>query len=334
MPKNNSNIKTIGILASGGNAPAMNNVIITLVRKAKMMGINTKLIYDGYKGLHENRIGTPDLSELSYFNDNGNVIIGTSRYPTFRDPKIKEECAHILKKHKIDALAVIGGNGSYAGAYGLIKHGIRVMGFPGTIDNDINSTDLTIGYSTALNAIVHNIDSIRDCYDSHSAICLVEVMGRRFPDLAINAGIAVDAEGIITAQNVLNASQIASIATRTFKNKHKSCIIVVTEFIYGKDGLITITELAKQVEELTGRMTRAEILGRVQRGGVPTAEDRVLANLMASKGLDYLVSNDKSFTVDHRHDIIVFTEITQSLATKEKEPNVSLIEDFFKYNGY
>jgi 6-phosphofructokinase 1 len=152
---------------------------------------------------------------LSYFYANGNILIGTSRCLPFRNLTYQKKAYNILKRHAIDCLFVIGGDGSYRGALSLKKFGMHVICLPGTIDNDIASTERTIGFSTALNGIVTNIDSIRNSFDSHLGICFVEVMGRRFPDLAITAGIATQAEAIITIENILTIDQIINIANQT-----------------------------------------------------------------------------------------------------------------------
>jgi 6-phosphofructokinase 1 len=205
----------IGILASGGNSPGMNNAIITLVKKSLACKITPILIYDGYKGLLNEQFHRADIRKLEEFNFRGNVVIGTARSQEFYKLEYKKKAANILKKHKIDVLIVIGGDGSYKGASSLSELGVKVMCLPGTIDNDVASTHNTIGFNTCLNTIVNSLDSLRDSFDSHSGICFVEVMGREFSDLAIYGGIATQAEAIVTSENVMSIENFVEIANET-----------------------------------------------------------------------------------------------------------------------
>lgn len=280
-------LKKIAILASGGNSPAMNNAIITLVRKAKYYKLDVDLIYEGFAGLVNDDFRKPNLPQLSVFYAHGNVLIGTSRYPDFKKPANFNKAINNLKKHHIDCLFIIGGDGSYHGALALSQKGIKVICLPGTIDNDIRGTDKTIGFSTALTTVVHSIDNLRDSFDSHMGVILVEVMGRRFPDITINAAIACEAEAIVTANKPLTAQEIADIANETAARQHRSCLVVISEKVYGENGLPTLSELTKQVADLLkGRMVRSTVLGYIQRGGVPTPEDRILSVRLASYALD------------------------------------------------
>ncbi len=328
----NKQIKTVAVLASGGNSPSMNNVVITLIRKCLYYGIKIKLINNGFKGLLDNKISNPNLQVLSYFYATGNIFIGSSRCLKFKELAYQKKAYEILKKNKIDCLFVIGGDGSYHGAQALKKLGMQVICFPGTIDNDISSTERTIGFSTALNSIVTNVDAIRNSFDSHLGVCFVEVMGRRFPDLAINAGIACQAEAIITTENILNYEQILKIVNETWKNKHRSCLIIVTEKIYGLNGLPTLKQIADKIEKATKRQTRVDVLGYMQRGGVPTAEDRNLATRMASYGLDLAINNPKkSFTIDFKKGRITHTDIDKALKMPLKVIDKGSLKEFIKY---
>jgi 6-phosphofructokinase 1 len=264
----------IAILASGGNSPGMNNAVITLVKSAQLNKIDVKLIYDGFQGLLENKFYNADIRALENFSSRGNVVIGTARSKNFYQIEYKRQAIKNLKKQKIDVLVVIGGDGSYKGAASLAKLGMKVMTLPGTIDNDVASTDSTIGFYSSLHTIVESIDKIRDSFDSHSGICFVEVMGRGFSDLAVQAGIATIAEAIVTSENVLSIEEFVAIANETKKNKKHSCIFVITEKIYGINGFPTLDELAKEVEKITGRVCRVNVIGHMQRGGVPSATDR------------------------------------------------------------
>lgn len=326
-------IRRVAILASGGNSPAMNNVVITMIRKCRYYGVEILLINDGYQGLINSNFTKPDLNSLSYFYATGNIFIGSSRFPKFKEHKYQQKAAQILKKYKIDCLFVIGGDGSYQGAAALNKLGVRVICFPGTIDNDIASTERTIGFSTALNNIMNNIDAVRNSFDSHLGVCLVEVMGRRFPDLAINAGIACQAEEIITIKNVLTTKEIVDIAKQTWKNKHRSCLIVVTEKIYGRDGLPTLKEIAAAIEKATGRISRVCVLGYTQRGGIPTAEDRNLAISMADYGFDLAFNKpDGSYAIGIKDNRITHTDIEKAVKMQAKTINSEILKESNKCN--
>lgn len=329
-------IKKIAILASGGNSPAMNNAMITLVRKAKSLGWEVELISNGYEGIILNKFFKPDLKILSYFYANGNIYIGSSRYPEFKELKVRQKAYAILKKHKIDCLFVIGGDGSYHGALGLSKLGMKVVCLPGTIDNDINNTEKTIGFSTALNNVVTGIDNLRDCFDSHSGVCLVEIMGRRFPDLTINAAIATQAEGVSIAEKPLTAEEIVEIANKSYKQGHRSCIICVSEKIYGENGLPTLNEITKKVAELTyPRMVRCDVLGYTQRGGVPSAEDRILASQMAMYAIEHAENNKmKAIAIGVEDGKLKSFDLNKVLATKKKTIDDKKIKEYLKFNCY
>ena len=328
-------IKKIAILASGGNSPGMNNVVITLLRKAHIYNWEVELIYDGYAGLCCNNFHEPKLKALSYFYANGNIAIGTSRFPEFQQEEYQEVAMKNLKEHKIDCLFVIGGNGSYQGALNLAKKGMQVVCLPGTIDNDVQNTEMTICYSTALNTVVRGIDEIRACFDSHSGVCIVEVMGRRFPDLTVNAAIATEAEAVVTPDTILDAKQMAQIATASSLNGHRSCIIVVTELTYGRNGLPTLDQLAKDMSKLlNGRMVRYDVLGYVQRGATPTAEDRILGNKMASFAIDYVNNNKLNVCIAVKNGRIVAVDLVETLKQKAKEFDNTSLNDYKKYCKY
>ena len=328
-------IKKIGILASGGNSPGMNNVVITLLRKARLLNWEVELIFDGFAGLCCNNFAKPNLKILSYFYANGNVVIGTSRFPEFEQAEYQELALANLKEHNIDCLFVIGGNGSFQGGLSLARRGIHIICIPGTIDNDVQNTETTIGYSTALNTVVRGIDELRACFDSHSGVCIVEVMGRRFPDLTVNAAIATEAEAIVTPKNIWNAKEMSLIATETALHGHRSCIIVVTEQMYGRNGLPTLEQLAREMESmLNGRMVRSDILGYIQRGATPTAEDRILANRMASFAIDHANKSTQNVCIVVKNGRILAVDAEETMALKPKEFYYSILYEYKKYNKF
>lgn len=322
----------IGILASGGNSPGMNNAIITMVRKAILLKMTPILIRDGYKGLLEEKFEKANIRFLEEFNCRGNAIIGSARSPEFYKQEYKKKAVAILKKHKIDVLIVIGGDGSYKGAASLTKYGIKVMGLPGTIDNDVASTDTTIGFNTCLNTIVNSLDAIRDSFDSHSGICLVEVMGRNFSDLAIFAGISIDAEAIITPENVMSAEDFINIANKTWKNGKRSCIFVITELIYGKNGLPTLQEIAQEVTQGTNRTCRVQVIGYVQRGGITSAYDRYLASVMGNHCIDCISQKKFNRVISRIDGKIVDKDIIEATSLPRKANNIKLAKVYEKIN--
>ncbi|MDR3163473.1 MAG: ATP-dependent 6-phosphofructokinase [Mycoplasmataceae bacterium] len=311
----------IGILASGGNSPGMNNAIITLVKKASVSKIDTLLIRDGYKGLLANDFIKPDIRYLDKFVTTSNVVIGSARSKDFYKIECKKKAQTILKKRRVDVLVVIGGDGSYKGAAGLAKLGQKVMGLPGTIDNDVSSTDVTIGFATCLNTIVVALDAIRDSFESHAGICFVEVMGRGFSDLAVTAGIATQAEAIITPENILSVEDFIEIANLTKKNGKRSCLFVVTEGIYGRNGLLTLNDIANEVEQVTSRSTRVNVIGYSQRGGTPTASDRFLAATMANHCIECLLQKRFNRVIVQKSGEILDVDINEAIALPHKRNN-------------
>jgi 6-phosphofructokinase 1 len=327
-------IVRIGILASGGNSPAMNNAIITLVKKAKVSGLDVVLIRDGYKGLLENKFIKPDIRFIDAFDNRGNVVIGTARSPEFYKIENKKKAIKILKRHGVDVLIVIGGDGSYKGAAGLAKLGQKVMGLPGTIDNDVASTDSTIGFNTCLNTIVIALDAIRDSFDSHSGICFVEVMGRGFSDLAVMAGVAAGAEVIVTADNILNVEDFIEVANLARKNGKRSCLFVITEGIYGHNGLLTLQEIANDVEKVVHRTTRVNVIGYMQRGGTPTALDRFLAATTANHCIDCILQKRFNRVIVEKSNEILDIDIFKATTMPRKRNNTKLAKVFEAINRY
>lgn len=269
-------IKKIGVLTSGGDAPGMNAAVRGVVRTALSLGIEVYGIYDGYQGLVENRIVKLDRSSVSDVINRGGTFLGSARFPEFKDVAVREKGIENLKEHGIEALVVIGGDGSYMGAKKLTEMGYPCIGLPGTIDNDIAGTDYTIGYLTALNTVIDSIDRLRDTSSSHQRISIVEIMGRHCGDLTLMSAIAGGCEYIITPETGLDKEQlIGNIQDGIAKGK-KHAIIALTEL------MMDANELAKEIEAATGRETRATVLGHIQRGGRPTAFDRVLASRMGN----------------------------------------------------
>lgn len=276
-------VKRIGILTSGGDAPGMNAAIRSVTRVALKEGIEVYGIYDGYLGLVEGYIEPLTREDVSDILDRGGTMLGSARLPEFKDPEIQKKGIHQLTKRGIEALVVIGGDGSYRGALALTEQGINCIGLPGTIDNDINCTDFTIGFDTALNTVVQAVDKLRDTSSSHHRCSVVEVMGNRCGDLALWSGIACGAEIVITAQTGFEETEVLErLKEFDVIKKKRHAIVIISEKITDVDAF------AKKVSLNTGFSGRATVLGHVQRGGSPTPTDRVLASRMGEKAVDLL----------------------------------------------
>lgn len=284
-------IKKIAVLTSGGDAPGMNACVRAVIRAGLARGVDMYVVYDGLKGLVEGRIQQVNKDFTQDIINRGGTIIRSARLPEFKDPKVSKRAANILQDFEIDALVGIGGDGTFRGLNDLAKNGIKVVGIPGTIDNDVGSTELTIGFSTALNTICECVDKLKDTSGSHQRCSLIEVMGRHCGDLALYASLAEGAEGVICVEHPLK-EDVLFRKLRKMKAQNKNhAIILVSE------NLLDIHELAKKIEDETGFDTRTEVLGRLQRGGSPSAEDRVLAARMGAKSVDIVLSNDPTSKV-------------------------------------
>lgn len=301
-------IKRIGVLTSGGDAPGMNAAIRAVVRVANSANIEVYGIYDGYRGLVEGYIEPLTRSDVSDILDRGGTILGSARLPEFKDPKVQEAGIHQLKKRGIEALVVIGGDGSYRGALALTEAGINCIGLPGTIDNDITCTDFTIGFDTALHTVVEAVDKLRDTSSSHHRCSVVEVMGNRCGDLALWAGIATGAEIVVTAQTGFEETEVLDrLKEFDVVKKKRHAIVLISEKITDVDAF------AKKVSLNTGFSGRATVLGHVQRGGSPTPQDRVLASRMGEKAVDLLIRGIGGQCVGIKDNHIIAVPIKDAL---------------------
>lgn len=275
-------IKKVGVLTSGGDAPGMNAAIRAVVRTALASNIEIYGIYNGYAGLVNDEIVKLVHKDVGGIIDRGGTFLGSARLPAFKDPEVRKIGVANLKKHGIEALVVIGGDGSYMGALKLTEMGINCIALPGTIDNDIVSTDLTIGFDTALNTAIEAIDKIRDTSSSHARCNVIEIMGRHCGDLSMYASIGSGAEDVIIGEKGFDFERIVGQIEEGKARGKKHYIIVLAELI--KDA----HELAKELEARTEVETRATILGHIQRGGSPSGMDRVLASRMGAYAVELL----------------------------------------------
>jgi len=296
-----SQIKTIGVLTSGGDAPGMNAAIRAVTRAA--IGNEWKVygIYRGYEGLINDEIKEFTTESVSNIIQRGGTILKTARSEKFMTPEGRKQAFDNLKKHNIDALVVIGGNGSLSGAQTLAtEYDIPVVGLPGTIDNDLYGTDMTIGYDTALNTIVECVDKIRDTATSHDRIFFVEVMGRDAGFLAQNSAIAAGAEAAIIPEDSTDIDQLSTFIERGIRKSKNSSIVIVSE----KDG--GAMHYAERVrKEYPQFDVKVSILGHLQRGGKPSAFDRILASRMGVAAVEALKEGQRNIMVGIIQDMII-----------------------------
>ena len=316
-------VKCIGVLTSGGDAPGMNAAIRAVTRTCLNRGIKIYGVRLGYKGLHDGEFIEFDRHSTRNIINIGGTFLKSARFPEFKDPKVREEAIEQMKKVGMEALVVIGGDGSYNGALKLTEMGINCIGIPGTIDNDIPDTDFTIGFDTALNTIVDALDKLRDTSSSHQRCTILEVMGRRCGDLAVHAGLACGAEMIVTSESGFDEEEVIETLKRSKASDKKHALVVITEHI------TDVHELAKRVEEATGFETRANVLGHMQRGGRPSARDRVLATRMGIKAVELLEEGKGGLCISDVKGEIVGLPIQEVLGHK-RQVNQGIYEDVLK----
>ena len=308
-------IRTIGVLTSGGDAPGMNAAIRAVVRTALAKGYNVKGIKRGYHGLLREEIVTMGRRDVSDIIQKGGTILQTARSKTMRTAEGQRDAACILKKYDIDALVVIGGDGSFAGAQKLSEYGINVIGIPGTIDLDIACTEYTIGFDTAANTAMEAIDKIRDTSTSHERCSIVEVMGRDAGYLALWCGIANGAEAILLPeQHEYDEQAIVDSVIENRKKGKKHFIIVNAE------GVGDSINMAKRIEEATELETRATILGHLQRGGSPTVKDRVYASIMGAKAVELIAEGKRNRVVGYKNGEYIDFDINDALKMHKEIP--------------
>lgn len=301
-------MKSIAVLTSGGDAPGMNPAVRAVVRTACQRGIKVYGVDRGYTGLINGAIHEMNLRSVSDIITRGGTILYSARCPEFKTEEGLQKAVATCKKFGIDGMVIIGGDGSFRGARDLSLRGIPCIGLPGTIDNDISCTDYTIGYDTCLNTIVQMVDRIRDTSESHDRCTVVEVMGRGAGYLALEAGIAVGATSIIVPEVEYDIERDVIARIREFqKTGKKHFIVIVAEGVGGT------TEIAKKIEAETGVESRATILGHVQRGGSPTARDRIMASQMGSRAVDLLTQGIGNRVVGIRDNKIVDFDIFEAL---------------------
>lgn len=316
-------IKRIGILTSGGDSPGMNAAIRAVTRVGINSGLEVFGIYNGYKGMVEGYIEPLTKESVSDIVNRGGTILGSARLPEFKDEDVRKKAVKQLQKRGIEAVVVIGGDGSYRGALELTHMGINCIGLPGTIDNDITCTDYTIGFQTALETIVDAVDKLKDTSNSHHRCSIVEVMGNRCGDLALWSGIATGAEIIVTSETGFDEQEILDrLRDLDLIRKKKHAIIVISEKI------TDVHQLAKKISLNTGFSGRATVLGHIQRGGSPCPFDRMLASQMGEKAVELLMQGIGGQCVSIRENVVQAFPIEKALCmpAESRKPLTNLFE--------
>ena len=306
-------IKNIGVLTSGGDAPGMNAAVRSVVRCGLSSGMNMFAIYDGYNGLLNGEIEQLTTRGVCDILQRGGTILSTARCLEFKTLEGQQKGVQVAKEHGLDAIVVIGGDGSFMGARALTNLGVPTIGIPGTIDNDIACSEYTIGYDTALNTAMDAVDKIRDTMTSHNRCCLIEVMGRNAGYIALNVAVATGAETVLIPERQYDFEKDVLEAVRQSKRAgKKNHIIIVAEGVG-----IDVMQTAKKIEELTGIDTRASVLGHMQRGGSPTCRDRVVAAQMGQRAIELLAAGQSNRVVCIRDGKIADVDVNEGLAMKK-----------------
>ena len=303
-------IETIGILTSGGDAPGMNAAIRAVTRAGIYSGFNIKGIYRGWEGLINDDVKPFTTENVSGIITQGGTILKTARAKDFMTPEGRQKAYDNLRKEEIDALVVIGGNGSLTGAKIFAQeYDVCCIGLPGTIDNDLYGTDATIGYDTTMNTIMECVDRIRDTAQSHERIFFIEVMGRDAGFLAQNSAIACGAEAAIIPEEATDEDQLAEFMKRGIRKSKKSCIVIVSES--PKCGAMYYADRVKN--EFPGYDVRVSILGHLQRGGSPTARDRILASRTGVGAIEAIMQGQRNVMIGVRNNEVVYIPFSEAI---------------------
>lgn len=305
-------MKKIGVLTSGGDSPGMNAAVRAVVRKALYHEIEVAGIYHGYQGLVDGNIRNLDAGDVGDIIQRGGTMLYSARCLEFKTDQVQQKAIEQLKKHGIEGLVVIGGDGSYRGALALSEKGFPCIGVPGTIDNDIPGTDYTIGFDTALNTVIECIDKIRDTATSHERTFIIEVMGRDAGDLALWAGLAGGAETIVIPEISMDVEGLVKRLKQGHERGKKHSIIIVAE------GVMSGGDLARVLKEKANIETRVSVLGHIQRGGSPTARDRVLASQLGAKAVEVLMNNYGGVAIGIRNHEVVDYDLKEAFKKDHK----------------
>ncbi|EGA90769.1 6-phosphofructokinase [Planococcus donghaensis MPA1U2] len=310
-------MKKIGVLTSGGDSPGMNAAVRAVVRKAIYHGVEVAGVYSGYQGLIEGNIKKLEAGDVGDIIQRGGTKLYSARCEEFRTEAGQLKAIEQMKKEGLEGLVVIGGDGSYRGAMALTKRGFPCVGVPGTIDNDIPGTDYTIGFDTALNTVIEAIDKIRDTATSHERTFIVEVMGRDAGDLALWAGLAGGAETILIPEESYDIDDMIDRLQKGRKRGKRHSIIIVAEGVMGGNELKALIKEKAEIE------TRVSVLGHIQRGGSPTARDRVLGSLFGARAVEVLLEGIGGRAIGMKNHQVVDYDMTEAF-TAEHNADMSL----------
>ncbi len=313
-------MKRIGILTSGGDAQGMNAAIRAVARSANSAGLEAYGINYGYKGLVEGNIELLDLDRLDGIIKRGGTILYSARFPEFAEKEYQVKGIDQLKRFGIDALVVIGGDGSYHGAERLTQQGFNSIGIPGTIDNDIPGTDFTIGFDSSVNVAVDSIDKLNDTATSHQRTFIVEVMGRGAGDIALWAGIATGADAIVIPEHKYDIQAIADKLNKNRENGKDHGLVVIAE------GVMSAQNFKEELDQHGNFDSRAVTLAHVQRGGQPTAKDRVFATQLGDYAVRLLLEGKGGLALGIRNNKLIATEIIDTLENHKHQTDLSLLE--------
>ena len=302
-------VKKVAVLTSGGDAPGMNACVRAVVRSGLKNGLDMFVVYEGYLGLVQDNIEQVDRNAVSDIINRGGTILKSARLPEFKDEAVRKIAVDNLRKRGIDGLICIGGDGTFIGAKKLTEMGVKTVGIPGTIDNDVACSDETIGFDTCLNTICDCVDKIRDTTASHQRCTFIEVMGNRCGDLGLYSGIAEGVEMIITADHPIPEEEIMKTLIRLRDGKKKHSLVIVSEKVFPD-----LPAFVKKVQQETGIETRAQILGHIQRGGAPSARDRILATQFGVHAIEALLSGESGICIGIVNNKIVHYDIYEALA--------------------
>ncbi len=302
--------KRIGVLTSGGDAPGMNAAIRAVVRTALVQDVEVMGIFRGYSGLIDGDIRPLEIRDVSNIINKGGTMLYSDRCPEFKTPEGMAKAVETCHKFGIDGIVAIGGDGTFRGATDLTSHGIPCIGIPATIDNDIASTDNTIGYDTAMNTVIELVDKLRDTCESHARCNVVEVMGRGAGDIALSTGIASGATAVIIPEFDFNDDLLIENINNARRLGKRNFIIMVSEGV----GSTYAPQLARKIEDMTGIETKFAKLAHVVRGGNPTLRDRVLASTMGAVAVEMLLKGRSDIVMCDRDGVIVATDINYALA--------------------
>lgn len=302
-------MKKIGVLTSGGDSPGMNAAVRAVVRKAIYHDMEVYGIYQGYQGLIDGNMKPLELGDVGDIIQRGGTVLHSARCLSFKEDAVQLEAIEQLKAKGIEGLVVVGGDGSYRGALALTEKGFPAVGVPGTIDNDIRGTDYTIGFDTALNTVVEAIDKIRDTATSHDRTFIIEVMGRDAGDIALWTGLAGGAETILVPEVKDDIDEVVRRLQRGKARGKKHSIIVVAE------GVMSGTDLQNKLNE-KGIDTHVSVLGHIQRGGSPTARDRVLASMMGAHAVEVLMQDMGGRAIGIRNQVVVDYDLKEVFETE------------------